>query len=190
MPATPSDSAQAPSPDPRLQALLDRAAIEELVLSYARAVDRRDFAALRDLYHPDATDDHAGYYKGPAAGFIDWLEEGMAETGITQHYVCNMLIRLAEGGARAEGEIYALNYHRMNGPGGPADFIAGGRYLDVYEKRADGIWRFASRTVAPDWSRMVPAAGTPADPALAERVRPADPSYALLRLLDGPRGAV
>ena len=49
-------------------ALLDKQAIAELIHGYCRAADRRDVAAIRALYHPDATDDHElgsteGYFK-------------------------------------------------------------------------------------------------------------------------------
>lgn len=43
-----------------LQQMLDREAIRDLVWRYCRAVDRRDFAALSALYHPDAIDEHGG----------------------------------------------------------------------------------------------------------------------------------
>ena len=47
--------------DPRLQALLDKDAIRDLVTAYCRAADRKDTALMRSLYHPDATEDHGAF---------------------------------------------------------------------------------------------------------------------------------
>ena len=44
-----------------LQTLIDKQALAELVHSYCRACDRRDFALVRTLYHDDAIDDHGSH---------------------------------------------------------------------------------------------------------------------------------
>jgi len=41
--------------------LLDRFAIENILTSYARAIDRLDIELLKSLYHEDARDDHAWF---------------------------------------------------------------------------------------------------------------------------------
>ena len=46
-----------------LQQLIDRQEIRDCMARYARGVDRNDWEAVRDTYHPDAYDDH-GDYKG------------------------------------------------------------------------------------------------------------------------------
>ncbi|MBM4192228.1 MAG: hypothetical protein FJ196_04125, partial [Gammaproteobacteria bacterium] len=40
--------------DPRLQELLDKQALQELVHAYCNAADRHDHAKMRALYHEDA----------------------------------------------------------------------------------------------------------------------------------------
>ena len=60
--------------DKALQELLDKQAIAELVHNYSRAVDRKDWALLRDLYTKDGIDDHAALFCGPADDFVKWLE--------------------------------------------------------------------------------------------------------------------
>lgn len=42
-----------------LMACADRAAIENVLGTYCRAIDRLDLELLRSVYHPDAVDDHA-----------------------------------------------------------------------------------------------------------------------------------
>ena len=44
-------AAEMPTPEALLQEMLDEFALRKLVHAYCRAVDRGDFAKLRDLYH-------------------------------------------------------------------------------------------------------------------------------------------
>jgi len=136
-----------------LQALLDKQQIMELVYTYSRAVDRKDFSLLRTLYTEDGVDDHGGLYRGPASGYVDWLEQAMKSCDITTHSVNNHLIAL-DGPTRAQGEVYVTAYHRLgDGVGGFGELVEGLRYLDLYEKQ-DGAWRFARRTLINDWAQM------------------------------------
>jgi SnoaL-like domain len=163
-----------------LQALLDKQQISELVYTYSRAVDRKDFALLRTLYTEDGFDDHGGLYRGPAAGYVDWLEQAMGNCDITTHSVNNHLIALA-GPNRAQGEVYVTAYHRLgDGSGGYGELIEGLRYLDDYEKR-NGVWQFARRTLINDWAQMGVANWDIEHPALqgtpVGRGDADDPSY-------------
>ena len=163
-----------------LQRLIDRQQIQDLVLAYSRAVDRRDFDLLKTLYHEDATDDHGGLFCGPAADYVAWLPGAMAAAPITQHFVGNMLITI--DGDRGEGEIYCQAYHLLETPDGPVDLITAGRYLDKYEKR-DGVWRFAHRKIVQDWTHTGPSTcdlNSPFTPGVPSGGHfPEDPSYAL-----------
>lgn len=138
----------------QLQQLIDREAIRDLIWRYCRAVDRRDFTALRELYHPDATDEHGGMFQGPAQAFIDKLPEIMAPMEVVWHMTGNMLIEVQ--GDEAEGEIYTWSYHRADLGSGPEDLIVGGRYLDRYRKR-DGQWKFQHRKIVMDWNHIGPS---------------------------------
>jgi hypothetical protein len=169
----------------RIQGLLDREAIRDLVFCYSRAVDRQDFAFLRSLYAPDAMeDDHGGHYSGPAEGYVDWLMTVMPRLGITTHGVQNHLVVLT-GLDTAEGEVSVTAYHRMPAEGGGwTDLVHGMRYLDHYRKW-DGRWVFARRTVILDWKQVGPCCWNPSSPDL-EGVAlgshdAADTSYRVLR---------
>ncbi len=139
--------------DEEIAAMLAREAIRELVWRYCRAIDRRDFDALRTLYHDDAIDDHGAAFCGPAQEFIDRLPEIMAPLDVAVHFVANMRIELR--GHQAEGEIYSLVCHRMAVDGQAQDILIGGRYLDRYENRGDG-WRFLRRKIVLDWNAVRP----------------------------------
>lgn len=174
-----------------LQALLDKQAITELVHTYCRAADRHDHALMRRLYHADALDDHGAFFKGLAMEFIDRLPDIQKPMRILHHNVTTLNIRLDPADPlRAEGEVYILAFHQVDGDNGPFDLLIGGRYLDHYEKRA-GEWKFASRAVLADWANLhAPSIVNLDNPVIAGahigRPGPADPSYAVFRLL--PRG--
>jgi hypothetical protein len=44
-----------------LQEMIDEFQLRKLVHAYCRAVDRGDFAQLKNLYHQDAVDAHGGF---------------------------------------------------------------------------------------------------------------------------------
>ena len=128
-----------------LQDLLDRQALVDLVASYSRAVDRREFSILKTLYHPDAIHDHGPMFQGRRDDFIIWLKQSPTDL-VTQHVVGNALYKI--DGDKAEGEIYTINCHII---GGARDYFAGGRYLDRYV-REDGRWYFSFRKRLVDWT--------------------------------------
>jgi hypothetical protein len=163
-----------------LQQLIDKQALHELVLTYCRACDRRDFVLLRTLYHDDAIDDHGAMFCGSADAYVAWLPGVLANFAATVHSVSNALFVVA--GERAQGELYALAHHRTHAPQA-RDIVIGGRYLDHYERRA-GVWKFSRRSLALDFCRIEAvnpaayqefAAGAPAGRTDLE-----DPSYLAL----------
>lgn len=163
-----------------LQELIDKQALQELVLTYCRACDRRDFVLLRTLYHDDAVDEHGAMFCGSADEYVAWLPGVMANFEATVHSITNALFIVA--GAEAQGELYSVAYHRTHPPGA-REITIGGRYLDHYERRA-GRWKFRRRSLALDWCRLGTvdpsayrefAAGAPAG-----RADGADPSYLAL----------
>lgn len=167
-----------------LRELLDREAIRELLYRYCRAVDRRDFAALGALYHPEAIDDHTPYFCGPAHEFIARLPGIMASNRITTHHITNTLITV--DGEQAEGEICTLVYHLQDSTDGPRELLVGGRYLDRYVHGASG-WQFMHRRIVMDWSELRPARFDPDAARSAGAVLGAagreDPAQGFFRLL-------
>lgn len=165
----------------QLGELADREAIRACLYRYCRGIDRRDEAALRSCYWPDATDRH-GPYQGSATGFIDWALDKLADGGRNVHMVGNIAIELH--GAVAAVESYFLALQADRSPQGQArDTLLCGRYVDRFERR-DGQWRVAARTVCYDWMRQTD--GVDGDEAQRFGVRqpvgahrPADPWYAL-----------
>ncbi len=145
-----------------LEALIDREAIRDLVLSYSRGVDRHDFNFLRSLYTADAIeDDHGGNFSGTADAYVDWLEEVMGRVRASQHQVFNHTIML-EGAYRAQGEVYLAGRTRLalEDGSGEEDLTHGMRYLD-HSRKVGTKWLFARRTIIVDWLEAAPTQWNP-----------------------------
>ena len=55
----------------------DQFALQQLAWAYCHAIDRRDYALLRTLYHDDAIDDHGVMFKGGPDEYVAWLPSMM-----------------------------------------------------------------------------------------------------------------
>ena len=138
----------------RIQDLLDKQEIYELICRYMRGLDRLDRKLLRSVYHDDATDDR-GFFKGSADEFVELAIGLIKNFDYCHHMIGQALIEI--DGDVAFGEIYFQAFHRMNTNGLEQDLIILGRYIDRYEKRS-GTWKIAHRTELNDFDRIVPAA--------------------------------
>ncbi|OZM76852.1 nuclear transport factor 2 family protein [Pseudonocardia sp. MH-G8] len=130
--------------------LADKQAITEVLYRYARAVDRKDFAAVAACYFDDANDNH-GAYNGGISGLIEDMEARHRTIDSSMHYVTNVLIELDDdAGARSEAYCLCCFRFRPEEASGPAVLATiRCRYVDRFEKRA-GEWRIADRIVVFD----------------------------------------
>jgi hypothetical protein len=140
----------APS-DAQLHEMLDEFQLRRLVHGYCRAVDRGDIAALRQLYHDDAEDDHGAFSTGGADDFLSQLEAARPHIRSMQHNITT--VNFAISGNTAEGEIYTIATHTFDARDRDVDVMVGGRYLDKYEKRSD-TWKFIERKIVTDWAHI------------------------------------
>jgi len=139
----------------RVEQLLARAEITDVLYRYCRGIDRRDFDLVRSCYHPEAAEEH-GDYVGGVDGFLERAAKNLARCERTMHFLGNVVIEVA--GLVARSESYALAYHRLpalNADGEPRDRVVGLRYLDVFTFR-DERWRISSRRCVCDWTRTDP----------------------------------
>lgn len=158
-PTTVTSSANSPFP-PRVQALLDKQEIVDLMYSYARGIDRAEENLVRSVFHPDASIDFGpGIFQGAVSEFIAWALDVRGGMKATQHMVANIRVDLR--GDVALCESYFINWHRLDKSTGKEDFFVGGRYLDKLERRpggAGGVWKIAHRKQLKDWTRTTPVA--------------------------------
>src|SRR5882757_10067105 len=134
-----------------LQEMLDEFQLRKLVNAYCRAVDRGDFATLRDLYHHDAEDAHGGFSTGSADDFLKTLAAARPYIRSMQHNITT--VNFAIEGNVAEGEVYTIATHTFGAGERDVEVVVGGRYLDKYEKR-DDRWKLIARTIVTDWAHV------------------------------------
>jgi hypothetical protein len=145
-------------PDDRIDQLVSRAEIAEVVIRYVRAIDRMDEVLLRSCFHPDSRHRH-GAFEGLSFDFCSRAMEICRQVVATHHQLGPVSIELA--GDTAYAETYFTAHHRFGEvppPGGRPheDRFMGGRYVDRFERR-DGVWKIAERTGVNDWLRYEPA---------------------------------
>lgn len=150
-------------PNSRMEKILAKDDIREIIMRLARGTDRRDKDLMRSCYHPDATDDH-GAFRGSGDEFADWVVETLQPMK-TQHFLGQ--IRIEVDGDVAYAESYCEAHHVFeSGPemmppegmqSGTMDWTMCLRYLDRFEKRANGPWLIANRLCVWDFEYMVPA---------------------------------
>jgi hypothetical protein len=142
-------------PDPGLQTLLDQRSIRDVVLRYCRGIDRLDLELVRACYHADATDDHGGF-AGTRDEYVAWVGDVLTRYDGTMHVIANQLVEVV--GDIARSEAYGVAYHWGDPPDDRRrNFTTGFRYVDRFERRADGVWRIAHRVAAREWTHVVPA---------------------------------
>lgn len=138
----------------RLERLLAKDEIRDVMMRYGRGVDRADAALLKSCYHEDAIEEHGSTYAGPAHPYIDGAVPRILKMGALAHYICNISIDL--DGDKAYVESYALTFARLQKDGKPFDTLTGGRICDRFEYRG-GAWRIAHRKMAFDWNHDMPS---------------------------------
>jgi 3-phenylpropionate/cinnamic acid dioxygenase small subunit len=135
-----------------LQQLSDRIEIEELLVRYSRALDRREFDTLETLFTQDATFDAGGLGCPTTPAAIRAMIEGTL-TGLdaTQHLVGKSLIEL--DGDEADVRTYLISQHIREATEGPVKhYFLGGEYADRVVRTPDG-WKIAYRRLDRMWKQ-------------------------------------
>jgi hypothetical protein len=142
-----------------------RVALRLLVDTYARDVDRRDTAAVADLFSAQGRL-IAHFYTGPdgttpvrsgrteiAAALVAGLERYLGTT----HVVGGQVVELDPDGAHARGETVCLAHHIYERDGARRLLVMAVRYQDEYVCES-GTWRFAERQLRLEWRDDRPVA--------------------------------
>lgn len=140
----------------KLQTLIDRQEILDVVNIYCRAVDRRDRELLMTVYHPDAIDDH-GPFVGSREEMWEWgrLRDLSGTVESTQHHITSHICEIDGDTAHAE------SYYLYTAPiVGDLIWTASGRYIDRLTKVA-GEWKVATRYCLVEWSTTIPNGESP-----------------------------
>lgn len=144
-----------------LRRLADRQDILDCLTRFCRGMDRFDRELYLSAFHDDA-ELAAGPFVGDAAGCWDWAMP-MHRDGqvLTHHLLLNHSVEI--DGDTAHSETYyqfVARNHPFEQGGGETVMLAGGRYVDRFERRG-GEWRIALRTNLIEWSCLQPALPPP-----------------------------
>lgn len=124
----------------------DHLAIQDLVSSYAYAIDDRDWVRWEALFTPDARIDYtaAGGIAGTPADVGAWMPGAMAIFTFTLHTTATHEIRFT-GPEAATGRVHVFNRNGVDWEGAAEVFDVSAVYEDAY-RRVGGAWRIAGRT--------------------------------------------
>jgi len=128
---------------------LERDAVRDVVVRYARGADRLDEELTRGAYWPDGYDNH-GLFRGNAQEFVTWARKLGAATAGMQHLLGQSFIEIDEDKAKCETYFLCCESSSRETQTDELAMLAG-RYVDVLTKR-DGIWKIQHRDVVIDWS--------------------------------------
>lgn len=132
------------------EGVASRLAIQDILHTHSRGLDRCVAEWIKSSYWPDATVAY-GSFDGPAHTFADIVVSVLAKQyELTQHSLGNILVEIR--GRTAHSESVVTAHHLLRG--GREELLYSGRYLDLLEQR-EGCWKLSARTVVMDWSRRL-----------------------------------
>lgn len=139
-----------------IETMLARQDIHDVMMRYARGIDRGDEALLLSCYWDDAVEVHGPAYNGPAVPYVRTAARRMRDNQPTmQHLVANIHVEF-DGADTAWVESYILTFARFAKDGRDYDTFTGARSHDKFVRR-EGEWRVLHRRVVFDWNRDEPA---------------------------------
>jgi hypothetical protein len=145
--------------DAALRQLLERQAIEEVLLRYASTIDRKDFATLRTLFCDDIRGQYGDVVVEGGDALLQWIDD-MTKTATWQHHMLNVY----HVDFVSDTEATTLTYHTSHqttstAPSTCTKIVA--RYYDTVRK-VDGVWKIADKYMQIGWveqSTVDPAEG-------------------------------
>ncbi|MEE2760407.1 MAG: nuclear transport factor 2 family protein [Pseudomonadota bacterium] len=140
----------------RLERTADEFEIRKVLSNWAYARDNGDWDLLADCYHGDATM-NISWISGPASEFIEQSKGMLAKIkpgAFNKHNVGDAFITV--NGKRASSEVHIELISRMSNEVFEFDCITWARFIDLFEKRDEGIWRILKRTMVYEKDRLDP----------------------------------
>ncbi len=164
--------------NPDVQHVADRQAIQNVLYTYCRALDRMDRNLALSVFNPGAVVHYHGMFEGTCQGFIDWVWQAHAGMQRHCHQVSNILIDLDGDLATSEAYVTITLWLNADQQGRTFESLNHGRYLDRW-RRVDGHWGLVEREHVLDMQRLTEV--EPGD-LVSEQSRrdPMDASYRFL----------
>lgn len=144
-----------PRLSPRLQAVIDKSEIADVIATLARGLDRMDENVLRSVMHTDATFDLGpGIFQGAGNDYVQWVLSVLGSVKSSHHMIGRVQATIE--GDMGYSESYFHAHFRLDKPTGREDVFMGGRFLDRLERRPScpaGVWKILHRKQVLDWVR-------------------------------------
>ena len=140
-----------PGPEDAVRALRDRQEIADLLIRYAMALDRHDWALLRTCFVPDAVADY-GTLEGRNEGIeaiIAVCHRALAGLDASQHLIANVVVDVDGDAASATCYLHAQHY--LVSASGANTFVVAGTYRDRIARTPEG-WRITHRVLETTWT--------------------------------------
>jgi ketosteroid isomerase-like protein len=125
------------------QEISDRLGIEQLLVRYCHAVDRRGWDAYRAVYTPDAVIDDVGAGRGRSVEeMVEFLSRALERVVTIQHAASTSLVDIDGGTATARTVCHCPVV--LDRDGGPRMFFQALWYEDELVRTREG-WKIAKR---------------------------------------------
>ncbi len=128
-----------------LEQISDEIELRKLVITYANAIDAREFDVLDRVFTPDAEIDYTemGGMKGKYPAIKAWLPSALQHFPAYMHLIGNQAFEV--NGDRASGQVSCINPMVIpTAEGGRDTLFLGLWYFDRYQRTAQG-WRICER---------------------------------------------
>jgi ketosteroid isomerase-like protein len=132
----------------QLANLVDRAAIADLLLEFARRLDAGEWEQYAATFASDAVFELPWSERHGRAEIAAAAEADLAHFAAVMHYSTNQVIEIDGDSARSRSYLIGIHVPDASDPGTHAD--AGGWYDCEYRRTEDG-WRFTHVRVTVAW---------------------------------------
>jgi 3-phenylpropionate/cinnamic acid dioxygenase small subunit len=137
----------------KLQFLLDRAAISDVLIRYATGVDTRDWPLLRSCFTDEIETDFATAVSAPprikADDWVELVRRTLSGIQATQHLITNHVITLDVDEATCVAYVQAR--HHLPNDTGSSDQVTYGYYTNRLVRTPDG-WKIRTRKLTVIWN--------------------------------------
>jgi hypothetical protein len=160
----------------KVRMLEDREAIRDVFITYAAAMDGKDWDLLGTVWADDVVFDHSAYvWDGLSEAIWRGKADVMKQTvaGVSRHFTAHHILtnhRMRIDGDRAKAVVYLHSVH-LDDPLKPEEHgDHGAWYLAELVRRPDG-WKIRRLTHMPVWFSGVMRASGPATQQLTDTMR-------------------
>jgi hypothetical protein len=131
-----------------LDELEARTRIHDALLRFCRGIDRKDWDLLLSAFHEDAVDDHGWVAGSPRRDLVPGLQARHETVEHSAHVLTNVAYTfLSSTEARVESYVTVAQRERPDPEGQVRRMQALVRYIDLFQRRNDGDWLIAYRTL-------------------------------------------